>query len=169
MNYPRHAIHVGSPRTHGINGRCKNRALMFEHSSVQFWSKSNSSFLPCRFPKSIAPLTRAWRNPSCHRRLRISSFDQDVLQNRHVILHQAPLAHWRTPSSAFHAAMRIRLTGVNRRASFLYNGSVNDAEISALLHRPSMCVRSIGGGVSASTASRVTPVKDSPMSEISLG
>ena len=55
---------------------------------------------------------------------------------------------------------------MNRRASSLaFHGIVKAAEVSAVSHHPSLCVRRGGGGTSASTASRITLVKDSAISE----
>ena len=59
---------------------------------------------------------------------------------------------------------------MNRRASFLaFHAIVKAAEVSAVSHHPSLCVRRGGGGTSASTASRITMVKESAISEILLG
>ena len=59
---------------------------------------------------------------------------------------------------------------MNRRASSLaFHAIVKAAEVSAVSHHLSLCVRRGGGGISASTASRITLVKDAAISEILLG
>ena len=54
-------------------------------------------------------------------------------------------------------------------ASLAFHAIVNAAEVSAVSHHPSLCMRRGGGGTSAATASRITLVKDSAISEILLG
>ena len=52
---------------------------------------------------------------------------------------------------------------MNRRASslaFHATKTVKAAEVSAISHHPSLCVRRGGGGTSASTSSRITLVKE---------
>ena len=59
---------------------------------------------------------------------------------------------------------------MNRRASSLASHAiVKVAEVSAVSHHPSLCVQRGEGGTSASTASRITLLKDSAISEILLG
>ena len=59
---------------------------------------------------------------------------------------------------------------MNRRASSLaFHAIVKAADVSAVSHHPGLCVRRGGGGTSASTASRITLVKESAISEILLG
>ena len=59
---------------------------------------------------------------------------------------------------------------MNRGASSLASHAiVKAAEVSAVSHHPSLCVRRGGGGTPASTASRITLMKGSAVSEILVG
>ena len=59
---------------------------------------------------------------------------------------------------------------MNRRASSAaFHATVKAAEVLAVSHHPSLCVRRGRGGTSASTASRITLVKDWSFSEMLLG
>ena len=72
--------------------------------------------------------------------------------------------------SVFHAVLSLGLTRKNRRAfSLAFHEIVKAAEVSAVSHHPSLCVRRGGGGTAASTALKITLVKDSAISEILFG
>ena len=66
--------------------------------------------------------------------------------------------------------LSLGFTRMNRRASSLaFHAIAKAAEVSAVSHHPSLCVRRGGGGTSASTASRITLVKDSAISRDTVG
>ena len=74
------------------------------------------------------------------------------------------------PSSASSTRFSLGLTRIDRRASSLASDAiVKAAEVSAVLHHPSLCVRRGGCGTSAYTASTKKMVKDSAISDILLG
>ena len=91
-------------------------------------------------------------------------------KSKHVILRQPPQIRTRRPQRLPRGSVsRINAHESSCIFPLAFHAIMKAAEFSAVSHHPSLFVRRGGGGTSASTASRITLVKDSAISEIPLG
>ena len=92
------------------------------------------------------------------------------VKSKHVILRQPPQIRTRRPQRLPRGSVsRINAHESSCIFPLAFHAIMKAAEFSAVSHHPSLCVRHRRGGTSASTASRITLVKDSAISEILLG
>ena len=141
-------------------------------------SRSGTSFSPTRATKTLAvtcrPRTHDSRKPPSPKRatktLRARSRQHTTPESFLLARasHRRRFAH--AVLSVFYMGLSPGLARNSRRASSLASHCiVKAAEVPAVSQHPSWCVRRGWGGTFSSTASKISSVKDSNMSEILLG